>query len=78
MARNIVNPALPPEGFVRLPVIIRILGIGKTSWWCGIKEGRFPKPVKLGPRTSAWRVEDIRTLIASFADGESGKRTEAQ
>jgi hypothetical protein len=29
----------------------------------GIKTGRFPKPVKLGPRTTAWKVEDIRTLI---------------
>lgn len=62
-------PALPSEGFVRLPVVIQILGIGKTTWWCGIKDGRFPKPVKLGPRTSAWRVEDIRALIASFTGG---------
>ena len=57
---------LPTEGFVRLPVVLRTIGIGKTSWWCGVREGRFPKPVKLGPRTSAWRVEDIRALIASF------------
>jgi len=68
MARNTVNPVLPAEGFVRLPVVIKILGIGRTSWWCGIKDGRFPKPVKLGPRTAAWRVEDIRALISSFAD----------
>jgi predicted DNA-binding transcriptional regulator AlpA len=56
---------LPPEGFVRLPVVIRVMGIGKTTWWNGIKAGRFPKPVKLGARTSAWRVEDIRALIAN-------------
>ena len=56
---------LPPEGFVRLPVIIRIMGIGKTTWWAGVRDGRFPKAVKLGPRTSAWRVEDIRALIAN-------------
>ena len=75
MAKNIDNPVLPAEGFVRLPVVIKILCIGKTSWWSGLSEGRFPKPVKLGPRTSAWRVEDIRALIASFADGtsENGK-----
>lgn len=71
MLKKSVDMVLPPEGFVRLPVIIRILGIGKTSWWCGIKDGRFPKPVKLGPRTSAWRVGDIRTLIASFKAKDS-------
>lgn len=66
--RNIA-PILPPEGFVRLPVVLRVLGIGKTSFWQGIKDGRYPKPVKLGPRIAAWRVEDIRALIASFAGG---------
>ena len=63
---------LPAEGFVRLPVVLRVLGIGKTTWWCGVRTGRFPKPVKLGPRTSAWRVEDIRALIANPAPTAKG------
>jgi predicted DNA-binding transcriptional regulator AlpA len=77
MSKKSVDSVLPQEGFVRLPVVIKLLGIGKTSWWCGIKEGRFPKPVKLGPRTSAWRVEDIRALFTSFADNASDKKTDA-
>jgi prophage regulatory protein len=28
-----------------------------------VKSGRYPQPVKLGPRITAWRVEDIRRLI---------------
>lgn len=63
-----VPPVLPPEGFVRIPVVIAVLGIGKTSFLTGVREGKYPKPVKLGPRTSAWRVEDIRAVIAGFAD----------
>jgi len=58
--------ALPPTGFVRLPAILAPKGpipVSKSTWWAGIKTGRFPKPVKLGPRITAWRVEDIRTLI---------------
>ncbi len=66
------NLVLPPEGFVRLPVVVKVLGIGKTTWWCGIKDGRFPKAVKLGPRTSAWRVEDIRALIANPTPATKG------
>ncbi|WP_082128242.1 AlpA family phage regulatory protein [Hoeflea sp. IMCC20628] len=57
---------LPTTGFVRLPAIIAPNGpipVSKSTWWAGIKDGRFPKPVKLGPRITAWRVEDIRTLI---------------
>ncbi len=65
---NEICHALPAEGFVRLPVVIKILGIGKTTWWSGIRKGRFPKAVKLGPRTSAWRVEDIRALISKLTE----------
>jgi prophage regulatory protein len=60
------NPVLPKTGFVRLSSILAPHGpipVSKSTWWAGIKAGRFPKPVKLGPRITAWRVEDIRTLI---------------
>jgi len=63
---NVLASQLPPTGFVRLPSILAPHGpipVSKSSWWQGIKDGRYPKPVKLGPRITAWRVEDIRTLI---------------
>ncbi|MEN6630768.1 MAG: AlpA family phage regulatory protein [Sulfuricella sp.] len=37
----------------------------RSTWLNGVREGKFPKPVKLGPRTTVWRVEDIRALIAA-------------
>lgn len=57
---------LPSTGFVRLNSILAPEGpipIGRSTWWAGVKTGRFPQPVKLGPRTTAWKVEDIRALI---------------
>lgn len=60
---------LPSEGFVRLPAVLKVLGIGKTSLWRGINQGRFPRPLKLGPRTSVWRVEEIRAVIANCPEG---------
>lgn len=63
---------LPPTGYLRLKQILGtkktnpptppLIPIGKTSWWQGIKDGRFPQPIKLSPRITVWRVEDIRTL----------------
>lgn len=58
---------LPESGFVRLPTILSVFPVCKSTWWNGVKSGRFPKPVKLGPRTTAWRTEDIRALIAGAA-----------
>lgn len=60
------NTNFPTTGFVRLSAIIAPNGpipVSKSTWWAGIKDGRFPQPIKLGPRITAWRVEDIRTLI---------------
>ena len=70
-SERIINP-LPQEGFVRLPQVLHVLGIGKTTFWEGVKTGRFPAPVKLGPRTTVWKVEDIRNLINRIA--ENGQR----
>lgn len=56
---------LPSDGFVRLPQVLAVIPVSKSSWWAGCKSGRYPKPTKLGPRTTAWKVEDIRALIAS-------------
>ncbi len=64
---------LPETGFLRLPQIIgnsrakppipAIFPVSKSTWWEGVKNGRFPKPHKLGPRITAWRVEDILALV---------------
>jgi prophage regulatory protein len=54
---------LPTTGFVRLPAILALIPISKSSWWEGVRLGRFPAPVKLCRRVSAWRAEDIKSLI---------------
>ena len=71
-ADAIRNGRLDKDGkpvYVRRPTTARpakpaIFPVKKSCWWDGVKNGRFPKPVKLGPRVTAWRVEDIRALIA--------------
>lgn len=66
--------SLPETGFVRLsqilgnpkadPPIPPIIPVSKSTWWSGVKTGRYPKPTRaLGSRITAWRVEDIRALI---------------
>ncbi|WP_185236356.1 helix-turn-helix transcriptional regulator [Teredinibacter franksiae] len=67
---------LPETGFVKLkqilgdptatPPIPAIIPVSKTTWWEGIRDGRYPKPVKLSERSTAWRVEDIYKLIESI------------
>jgi prophage regulatory protein len=67
---------MPAVGFLRLGSILAPTGpipVSKSTWWAGVKSGRFPKPVKLGPRITAWRVEDIRAFIEGAACAESSE-----
>lgn len=63
-----MNHILLETGFLRLPQVLKVFPVSKSTWWAGVKEGRYPQPVKLGPKMTAWRVEDIRALIASKQD----------
>ncbi len=65
---------LPETGFLRLrqiignpkanPPVPPVIPVSKSTWWEGVKSGRYPQPVRtLGLRITAWRVEDIRSLI---------------
>jgi prophage regulatory protein len=54
---------LPETGFVRLREVLRVFPVSRSTWFSGVKSGRYPKPVKLGDRISAWRVQDVRDLI---------------
>lgn len=65
---------IPEKGFLRLPQIIGnpksnppvppIIPVSKSTWWLGVKEGRYPQPVRsLGQRITVWRAEDILALI---------------
>ena len=59
---------IPETGYLRLPQVLSVIPLGKTCWWEGVKAGRFPKPVKLSPRCTAWRAEDIHKLIKDLSD----------
>ena len=64
---------IPSTGFLRLPQVLAIIPISKSVWWEGCKTGRFPKPIKLGPRTTAWRTEDIAALVKRLGNSDESE-----
>ena len=68
---------LPPTGFLRTSQILgnpkkgipALMPISRATWWRGVRSGLYPQGVLLGPNTRAWRVEDIRALIANPSAG---------
>ena len=70
--------SLPKTGYLRLyqiignrkvdPPIPPLIPVSKSTWWAGVKTGRYPPSVKLSERCTAWRVEDILLLIERTAE----------
>jgi len=58
---------LPATGFVRLADLFGFIPLSKNTIWRKVKDKSFPQPVKLGPMTTAWRVEDVKAWIDSFS-----------
>ena len=51
------------KGFMRLPEILELIPIGKSTWWAGVKKGVYPSPYKLGPKTTVWIAAEIYAFI---------------
>lgn len=54
------------SGFMRLDQVLQLIPVSKATWWNGCRSGLFPKPYKLAPRITAWKVSDIRNCIDKF------------
>ncbi|WP_224983011.1 helix-turn-helix transcriptional regulator [Geomonas agri] len=53
---------------LRLKEVLTLIPVCKSSWWAGVKSGKYPASVKLGPRTTAWRYADILKLIETVEE----------
>ncbi len=56
-------------GFYRLPTVLTKIPVSRSAWWQGIKDGRYPAGIKIGPRTTAWLQSDIEDLCARLKQG---------
>jgi len=82
MPKNSVITTYPAEGFLRerqilgdplaCPHIPAIIPVSRSTWWRGIQSGRFPAPIKLGPRITVWRATDIYDLLEPNCEEDHG------
>jgi len=60
---------------LRVPEVLKILPICKSSWWNGLRSGRYDiETIKLGPRTSAWRKSDVLEIVKQGAISNGRKK----
>ena len=50
----------------RLPTVLAHYPVSRAHWLAGVRDGRFPAPVRLSARCVAWRASDVLSLISSL------------
>ncbi|GHT98496.1 hypothetical protein FACS1894126_4050 [Alphaproteobacteria bacterium] len=60
------------ERFLRLPQILKLIPIGKSTLWEKVKKGEFQKQIKLGPKISVWKVSDVQAYIDNYCRASNG------
>lgn len=58
---------LPDTGYVRIKEVLKVIPVSRSTWWNGVKTGKFPASVKIGERITAWHVDDIRNYIQTLS-----------
>lgn len=59
--------ALPDDVLLRLPQVLARVPVAKSTLWLWVREGRFPRPIKLGEMTTAWRATSVSEWIEAQA-----------
>jgi prophage regulatory protein len=64
---------IQPDGLLRIaqicgdakaqPPIQPLVPVSRSTWWAGVKSGRFPQPVRFGKRLTFWKASEIAALI---------------
>jgi len=58
------------DRLVRDKEVLEILPISRASWWSGVRSGRYPQPVRLGERTTCWKLSEIMAVVENGVNKE--------
>ena len=56
--------SMPAESLLRIRDVLALTGLGRSQLYALTAQGRFPRPVKLSVRCSAWPESEVRQWIA--------------
>ena len=59
------------ESTLRLPSVLKLVPVSKSTWYRGMDAGIYPRPVKIGPRCVAWKLSEIQACLAQLENSPS-------
>ncbi|RYD78303.1 MAG: AlpA family phage regulatory protein [Verrucomicrobiaceae bacterium] len=63
-------PTSPSEmdGYLRLSQVLKLIPVSRSTWYRGVKDGRYPRQVRISTRLSGWRISDVHRFLEAAAE----------
>jgi prophage regulatory protein len=62
------------DRLLRLRQVLELIPVSRSTWFAGVRSGRFPSPVRVGARAVAWRQGDIQKIVQSGIPTSRGRK----
>lgn len=73
-----VTPAqLVPNALMRTPDVCAVTGMARPTLYEAMAKGLFPRPIKLGEKSSAWPCREVDAMCAARIAGKSDEELRA-
>jgi predicted DNA-binding transcriptional regulator AlpA len=63
MTANASQEEIQSHRLIRLPEVLQLVPIAKSTWWLWVSQEKAPAPIKLGPRVTCWRLSAVLEFI---------------
>ena len=65
---------LPSSGYIRQSQLLAILPFSAATLWRSVKSKKFPQPIKLSERVTAWPVAEVKAWIEEKSKANNSKK----
>ena len=48
---------------IRVPEVLALIGVSRSTLYAMVAEGQFPRPVKIGHRSVGWPARDVQSWL---------------
>lgn len=66
------KPVIPRDRLIRLPEVESLVGCKKSTIYTMLKQGKFPKPVRLSARMAAWSESEVLQWVQNRINQAAG------
>lgn len=67
----------PDDALIRLDEVLRRIPVSRSTYYAGQAKGMFPRPISIGPRSTAYKYSDVKAWLRDPAAWRQEQQSQA-